>query len=276
MKKSFLPLVAVLFGTMSAIAFLLFGAHSARKAGPENSSTNAGVRSAGSATKRNATAQKPKIGPNQEYKAKVERLTKKYIGTEVETGNVSGKKVALTIDSAFTSGFEQSILDTLKSRGVKCTFFLVGRWAEDNPEIVKRIAADGHELGNHMYSHANPTGLSDAAISEELAKTDAAVVKATGRSTKPFFRAPSGDRNQRVIDMAARDGYLHFFWSVDALDWQEGTTPEQIKRRVLPVIKSNDIVLMHMNYEAEATALPEIIDELKRRGYELVKISDIL
>lgn len=269
-------------GVLLLVAFLLVFAFSISRLGAEFASVASGLKkgpkSKGLAKSPKKCEPKAPSVKGEPDKAELERIGKKYLGTEVERGSTEGRRVVLTFDAATASGtgIETRILDTLKKKRVKAAFFLTGQWVKDNPALTKRIADDGHELGNHLYSHENPTGMGDEAILQELNETEALIRKATGKSVKPYFRAPSGDRDQRVIADVAREGYFHVYWSIDTIDWQPGTTENEVEGRVFSSLSPGAIILCHLNYEAEARALPVIIDELRHRGYSIVGLSEIL
>ncbi len=197
-----------------------------------------------------------------------------YPGEIVHTASTS--KIAITLDAGASPVPTPSILATLKAAGVHVTFFLTGKWCEQNPELVKEIVADGHEIGNHTYSHPDLRKVSDDAIREQLAKTDSLIVNLTGRSTKPYFRPPFGGRDKRVLSIAAEEGYTGVYWSLDSLDaFKKGITGQEIESRVLSRAQGGDIILMHCGSAPTATVLPEVIAKLKQRGFEIVTISEL-
>lgn len=188
----------------------------------------------------------------------------------------SSNKVALTFDAGASSAPTPSILQTLRSAGLHVTFFLTGKWCEKNPELAKQIAAKGHEIGNHTYSHPDLRKLSDEAIIEQLQKADDLITKLTGKSAKPLFRPPFGGRDKRVLAVAGEQGYRSVYWSLDSFDaYKKGITSQQIKDRILERIQGGDIVLMHCGSAATAAQLPDLISKLQQRGYEIVKVSDL-
>ncbi len=206
------------------------------------------------------------------------RSRKRLAGYPGEVVNaVSQANVALTFDAGASPVPGQSILKTLKSSGIHVTFFVTGKWAEQNPELVRQIAAEGHEIGNHSYSHPDFRKLADDAIVEQLRKTDEIVTRLTGQSTKPLFRFPSGGRDKRVLQVIGEEGYRSVYWSVDSWDaFKKGITGEEIEQRVLRRIQPGDIVLMHVGSAPTAQMLPDLIEKLRARGYQIVKVSELL
>ncbi len=152
------------------------------------------------------------------------------------------------------------------------TFFMGGQWVKDFPELTGAIARD-HELGNHSYSHPHPTFISKAENIEEIEKTERAVYKVTNITTR-LYAPPYGEFNGTVLDAAGENGYKTILWSIDTRDWQL-PAPEVIARRVLDKAHNGAIVLMHPT-KPTVDALPGLIAELKKRGYQLTTVSDII
>lgn len=196
---------------------------------------------------------------------------------EVNIGNTSLKNIALTFDAGSGSTQTASILDILKENNLHATFFLTGKWAEQNPELVKKIVAEGHTLGNHTYDHTDLTTLSDSEIKTEFEKTENIIQNIVpGTPLKPYFRPPYGARNQHVWDYVANLGYQSIYWTVDALDWQEGKTVNEVKQRVFDSATNGAIILMHVGDDLTPQALPSIISELQNRGYKLGTLESVL
>jgi peptidoglycan/xylan/chitin deacetylase (PgdA/CDA1 family) len=196
---------------------------------------------------------------------------------EIDRGPAEGRKIALTFDAGSSPKPVAPILAALRQRDLHCTFFLTGHWAEQNPATVRAIAGAGHELGNHTYSHANLTRLSDDGIATELRRAESAVRAACGHGTHPFFRPPLGARDDRVLRAAAREGYTTVYWSTDSLDSvTPGITPDAIRERVAQRAQPGSIVLLHCGSQATAKALPDLLDDLERDGYSVVTLSELL
>lgn len=198
-------------------------------------------------------------------------------------GTPNGKRVSLTFDSDGGSpGNAAAYLDILSSHGLHATWFVTGDFAQANPAIVRRIVADGHDLGNHTVDHPDLISppRSDAFICWELTRADQLIVTATGgdNTTRPFFRPPYGDYNDQVRMLAARLGYRTIYWSIDPRDWDSATTVQDILNRVLngPNLKPGAIILMHVNSPHEAQALPGVIAGLEQKGYTIVPLSQLL
>ncbi len=205
-------------------------------------------------------------------------------GMEVNRG-LPGRRVALTFDAGAGAEPAPLILDTLRKYGVHVTFFLTGKWAEENPDLVRRMAAEGHEFGNHTYSHPHLLSRDEEAIREEIRKTERIVRELAGQSTQPYLRPPYGERNQALLDLLAEEGYVSIYWTVDSLDSVgEPKSAEFLLKRVThptdargnPIDLDGAIILMHVGNATTAEALPAILEWFRKEGYQVVKVSEIL
>ncbi len=188
-------------------------------------------------------------------------------------GNPAKREMALVINVAWGNENLLPMLATLEEEKVHATFFLVGRWATKYPDLVRAIAAGGHEFGNHAYSDPHLPMLDRGAIAEEIERTSAVIKEITGQDVM-FFSPPYNDFDQKVLDVASELGYLTVLCSLDTADWMRPGV-ERIVRRVVPRAHNGGIVLMHPT-EQTPKALVQIIKGLKEQGYKLVTISQLL
>lgn len=196
---------------------------------------------------------------------------------EVESGSPSEKLVALTFDAGSSAHPVPAILRALAQHNVRSTFFLTGQWIERHPDAARQIAEAGHELGNHSWSHPPFTSLSEEQIREQLRRTEEIALQVCGRSTKPLFRPPFGDRDERVRTVVAEEGYLTIYWTIDSWDSvKRDITSQEIIQRVMRRMRPGAIVLMHCGSEATAQALPQLLQELQAQGYRAVTVSELL
>lgn len=196
---------------------------------------------------------------------------------EIDCGPAKQPLVALTFDAGSSPTPTPAILQALADADLRCTFFLTGEWTAHNPKLVRRIAAAGHELGNHTYSHPDLRRLGASAVARELERTDALVREVAGRGTRPYFRPPFGARDRRVLREAARCGYRCVYWTTDSLDSvRAGITPRQIERRVLTRVHPGSIILMHCGSAATAQALPHLLAALQQKGYRVVTVGELM
>lgn len=198
--------------------------------------------------------------------------------TMVSRVTTSSRAMALTFDFGSDAGNVARILQVLSDHQVKSTFFATGQAAANHPEVIRSVLSQGHEVGNHSYSHPYFTRLTTAQMSSELTRAATAIRNATGQDPRPYFRPPYGDYNAAVLQAVGDAGYGHtIMWSIDTVDWQ-GVSPAAIRDKVLNGASPGGIVLMHVGGGATGTpdALPGMISGLRAAGYELVTVSQLL
>jgi len=185
------------------------------------------------------------------------------------------KKVALTFDAAWGAERTPRILEILRENDIKATFFLVSFWVEDYPEMARRIAEEGHEIGLHSTTHPDMTTLSREDIIWELEENRRIIEEVTGR--RPWlFRPPFGAYSDRLLAVAEDElGLVTIQWDVDSLDWHDLSGPAMVER-VTRRVKPGSIILFHNNGKHTPEALPGIIAYLRSQGYEMVPVSELL
>lgn len=183
------------------------------------------------------------------------------------------KCIALTFDDG-PSAKSGEVLDLLKDRGVKATFFVLGERVKQYPKAARRMAEDGHVVGNHSYTHPTFWSLDAAAITSEVSRTTAAIEKATGRQVT-LLRPPYGESNDTVRGVERTLGLAQILWSLDSRDWATLDTDKTVSR-VLKQAKPGAIVLLHEIHASTRAALPAIIDGLAKKGYTFVTVPDLL
>lgn len=185
------------------------------------------------------------------------------------------KKIALTIDAAWGNNKTEALLELLQTESIPVSFFFAGIWLENNSQLIKKIAAAGHSIYNHSYSHPHFNDLNREEIREELLKTEAIIDKYQPQNTDlRLFRAPYGEYNELVIKTARELNYQVVQWSLDSHDWMNPGKDYIIKRIVSNVL-AGDILLFHNNSSNIVDILSEIIPLLKK-DYEFVKIEDLI
>jgi peptidoglycan/xylan/chitin deacetylase (PgdA/CDA1 family) len=191
--------------------------------------------------------------------------------------------VALTFDAGSDRGYAASILNTLADAGVRASFGMTGRWAEQHPDLLARIAGEGHQIINHTWSHRSFTGrstgeprMTSAEIAAELERLEE-LLRAQGvPQGKPYVRPPYGDVDTAALQALSDAGYRYnVMWSIDTLGWK-GLSSAQIVRRVLENAAPGAIVLMHVGGEsADGPALAQIIAGLRERGYRFATVAEL-
>ena len=182
---------------------------------------------------------------------------------------MSSLRVALTFDTEHWShpssaDVQDRILDVLAGAGVRATFFVQGRWATAYPECARRIAADGHLVGNHSHHHAPMSILTDAGIARDVRQAERAISGNAGVDPRPWFRCPFGDGHDdpRVLAALDRAGYRNHHWDVEPDDWRPERTPAELERLVVAgALEHGDgaVVLLHSWPPATIAALPAIL-----------------
>lgn len=185
--------------------------------------------------------------------------------------------VAFSFDAGSDVGYSALILETLAANGITATFGMTGNWARANPDMLRRIAAEGHQIINHTFTHTDLRDLGSAARASELEKTDALIVSLTGIGTRPFFRPPFGGYNASVLADVAAGGYgYNLMWTVDSLGWN-GLSASQIVARCLDGLVPGGIYLFHVGIQSlDGPALQALIDAIRARGYTIGSIADLL
>lgn len=197
------------------------------------------------------------------------------VPSEIVRGNTSKKQIIFTFDAGSGDVSVVPILEVLKKHSVKGTFFMTGKWALRHQELVHRIVAEGHEIFNHSYDHPHLPTLVDADIAAQLNNTDSVLEGLAGTSTKPYFRPPYGDRDERVLHIAAQAGYQSVYWTIDAQDWMEseGMTAGEVSYRILANLEPGMIILMHVGDTITGQILDGVFTAIEQRGYRIVSLS---
>ena len=185
------------------------------------------------------------------------------------------KKIAVTFDAAWSAEDTEQLIEILNKHNAKITVFAVGDWVRKNPEAVKAFYDNGHEIANHSDTHALFGKVSAEKVKEEIINCNNEIEKITGQKPKTV-RAPSGDYDNKSIEIAESLGMKMIQWDVDSLDWKDKATADSIYKRVTSKVKNGSIVLFHNDADHTPEALPNILKTLKDEGYEFVFIEDLI
>jgi len=188
---------------------------------------------------------------------------------------ISGKLVALTFDDGPLPGTTDVMLDILKSRSVKATFFVVGKNVAAHPDLMRRIASEGHEIGNHSWDHVSFRNLDRREIARQISSTDQAVQACAG--TRPtVFRPPFGINDAAHDDwIRETHGHKTILWSVDPEDWKIHD-PSLIAETIVTNARPGSIILAHDVYPASVEAMPLALDGLSRKGFQFLGVSELI
>jgi peptidoglycan/xylan/chitin deacetylase (PgdA/CDA1 family) len=192
----------------------------------------------------------------------------------ISNGPENGKKIALTFDDGPTPGVTDRILDVLKERGVHATFFMIGSRIAADPDLARRVLAEGHEIGNHTYTHTKLTTLPDEKVAGEIELTRRILRDQLAYTTK-WLRPPFGAFRQNQAAVAAKAGLGVVLWSIDSNDWSQ-PGEERIVEKVLEQVKPGAIILCHDVHAQTVSALAPLLDGLFAQGLELTTLSGLI
>ncbi len=184
------------------------------------------------------------------------------------------KVCSLTFDAAWGAEDTDLLIEILKKYNAKATFFVVGEWVDKYPECVKRLSEAGHDIMNHSNTHKYMTKLNNADLMDEVTKCSDKIEKITGKRPT-LFRPPYGDYNSNVVKKLLSMGYNTIQWDVDSLDWKDLSAGE-IQSRVIEKTKNGSIILFHNAAKNTPEALPKILEDLKSKGFEFKKVSEMI
>lgn len=196
--------------------------------------------------------------------------------SSIRNWQMEQRRVALAFESGGSAEACARTLDVLRGARVRATVFLDGQWAEANPDLVRLTVRDGHELGNHAYSHPDFTTLTDETIAEELERTEALAQQLVGQSTRPWLRPPYQRLDDRVRDVARRLGFRCLVRdALDGAHYLGASTPPAILERSLARAQDGAVLTYHLQSPATVEALPKIVEGLRDRGAEMGAVSDL-
>lgn len=189
-------------------------------------------------------------------------------------GNRDDKIVAFICNVDWGNEYIDDMLNIFDDNEINISFFLTGRWAKENLDLVNKIYSYSHEIGNHGYNHVDYSNLSYEKNKEEISRANKVIKDIIG--LKPvFFGPPSGAYNENTLKAAKDLDMAVIMWSVDTIDWRNDSTKELIVKRVIDKVQNSSIVLMHPT-ENTVKALPEIIEYLFKNNYKIGTISDVI
>ncbi len=190
-----------------------------------------------------------------------------------------GKKVIyLTFDAGYENGYTPAILDALKKHNAKATFFVVGNYIETSPDLVKRMVAEGHTVGNHTFHHPDMSKIGDqASFQTELQSLEKLYKETTGQDMKKYYRPPQGKYSESNLKMAHEMGYKTIFWSLAYVDWYVDQQPsaQEAFDKLLPRIHPGAVVLLHSTSKTNSEILDELLTKWEAEGYTFGTMDDL-
>ena len=194
------------------------------------------------------------------------------------TGNTDEKVIYLTFDAGYENGNTAAILDALKKHHVPATFFVVGTFISSEPDLIKRMAEEGHTVGNHTYHHPDMSQIaSKEAFQKELGDVEEEYKKITGQEMTKYYRPPQGKYSEANLEMAKELGYKTYFWSLAYVDWYQDKQPtkEEAFSKLIGRIHPGAIVLLHSTSKTNAEILDELLTKWEEMGYTFKPLADI-
>src|SRR5437660_8500256 len=189
--------------------------------------------------------------------------------------HVDGPYIATTFDDGPSATLTPKLLDLLAAHHIKATFFVIGENVAEHPEIVARAAHEGHEIGNHSWSHPNFAKMSEDSVRRQLWRTDDAIKNATGKRPA-LMRPPYGSITEREKRWIHDEfGYRIILWNVDPYDWKR-PGPAVVRNRILKETQPGSIVLSHDIHPGTIEAMPSTLDALETKGFKFVTVSELL
>ncbi len=195
-------------------------------------------------------------------------------GIVIRQGEADDPRIAFTCNVDWGEDVLPDMLEILEENDLKITFFISGKWANNNPWLLRTIYVQGHEIQNHGYGHRLCSRISEQEVREEIEKTEDAIKYYTGVETD-IFAPPSGDYDKKTVGICKDMDYTLSLWSIDTIDWREDSTAKVILERVLKKNLNGAILLMHPKEET-VKALPAIIEEIENRGLSIVPLSELI
>ena len=194
-------------------------------------------------------------------------------------GNPDKKIIYLTFDAGYENGNTSAILDALKKHQVPATFFVVGNFLSQNPDLIKRMEKEGHIIGNHTMTHPNMSKISTKeAFQKELSDVEAIYKEVTGKEMIKFYRPPQGIYSTLNLSMAKELGYHTFFWSLAYVDWYQDNQPDpqEAITKLTNRIHPGAIVLLHSTSSTNALILDELLSKWEQMGYSFHSLKELI
>ena len=193
-------------------------------------------------------------------------------------GDTGEKVLYLTFDAGYENGCTAQILDVLKKHEVSAAFFLVGNYLEKNADLVRRMVAEGHIVGNHTMHHRDMSALTDKeAFTRELTDLEDKFREVTGEELPKFYRPPQGVYSEENLKMAQELGYKTVFWSLAYVDWNNDAQPSEDEafRKLLPRTHNGAVILLHSTSRTNAAVLDELLTQWKAMGYRFATLEEL-
>lgn len=218
--------------------------------------------------KRNSENKQPEMPPG------ISATLRKYDAYWIGASN--DKAVYLTFDEGYENGFTPKILDVLKANDVKAAFFVTGHYLKTQPDLVRRMAEEGHIVANHTDTHPSLPDVSDEQIKKELQVVEERYAEITGRKDMKYLRPPKGEYSERTLAVTRELGYHNIFWSIALVDWVPMPGgPQEAYQSVLDNLHNGAVILLHAVSGDNAGAMDRILKDTKARGYTFKTLDEL-
>ncbi len=223
--------------------------------------------------KRTADHTQPQLDSNMQW---IEQFNALYLDKD-HAKQDQEKVIYLTFDAGYENGNIAKILDVMRDQQVTGAFFILGNLINRNPELVKRMANEGHLVCNHTYTHKNITQLSAENIKAELNRLEQSYQELTGKQMDKYFRPPEGTFDQKSLQTICNMGYKTVFWSFAYADWDNGKqmSAQAAKKKIMDNVHNGEIMLLHPTSSTNAQIMSDVIRELKNMGYRFGTLDEL-
>ncbi|MFC7373611.1 delta-lactam-biosynthetic de-N-acetylase [Fictibacillus iocasae] len=202
-------------------------------------------------------------------------LMEKY-GT-IFIGDTSKKEIYLTFDNGYENGYTDDVLNVLREKKVPAAFFVTGQFMKTDPDLIKRMADEGHIVGNHTFHHPDMTSISKERLKTELQKVKSRYQEITGKSEMMYVRPPKGVFSENSVAFSKEQGYTHVFWSLAFPDWDTNRQRgwQYSYNQIMKQIHPGAILLLHTVSKDNSDALSKVIDDVRKRGYQFKSLDEL-
>ena len=217
--------------------------------------------------KRNDNHTQPDLGTENK------NLIEKYNG--IAMGNNDDKNIYLTFDLGYEAGYTAKILDDLKEKNVKATFFITAHYLNTANDLVKRMIDEGHIVGNHTVNHKSMPEISDDEIKKELMDLNQAVYEKFGYEMK-YMRPPKGEYSERTLSITENLGFKTVMWSFAYVDWIDDKQPakDEAKKKIISNLHNGEIMLLHATSKTNSEIMADMVDEIRKEGFEIKSLDE--
>ena len=200
-------------------------------------------------------------------------LIEKYNG--IAMGNNDDKNIYLTFDLGYEAGYTAKILDDLKEKNVKATFFITAHYLNTANDLVKRMIDEGHIVGNHTVNHKSMPEISDDEIKKELMDLNQAVYEKFGYEMK-YMRPPKGEYSERTLSLTENLGFKTVMWSFAYVDWIDDKQPakDEAMKKIISNLHNGEIMLLHATSKTNSEIMADMVDEIRKEGFEIKRLDE--